>query len=251
MLLVASIIALACSSSAQAQEEQEAGSRRWFLEVEGAATWQNRNDVRIPSDTGTPIALDEVLGTGPYPAARVELTWQFKERHGLRLVLAPFEVDDDGVLATDANFAGATFAAGTPTRFVYEFNSYRLTYHYRFHEGTSWTWRVGGTLKVRDAKVELSQDGVSASDSNTGLVPLLHVAGEWRFAPGWSLDLVLDALAAPQGRAEDLSVKLRRELSERWSLAFGWRTVEGGADNDDVYAFAWLNSAVLSAAWRF
>ena len=110
---------------------------------------------------------------------------------------------------------------------------------------------MGGTAKVRDAKVELSQPGVSAADTNVGLVPLAHLGGEWRFAPRWRLDLVLDALAAPQGRAEDLSVKLRREVSERWSISFGWRMVEGGADNDEVNTFAWIQYAVVSAACRF
>jgi len=223
----------------------------WLLEIEAGAAWQTRNDIQIPSDTGTPFALDEIVGSGPYAAPRFEATWRFAERHGLRLVVAPFEVDDDGVLPAATDFAGETFAAGTPTRFVYQFDSYRLTYHYCFHDGSRWTWRVGGTAKIRDARVELSQSGVSAADANTGLVPLAHLAGEWRFAPRWRLELVLDALAAPQGRAEDLSVKIRRNVSESWSVAFGYRTLEGGADNDEVDTFTWINYAVVSAACRF
>jgi hypothetical protein len=35
------------------------------------------------------------------------------------------------------------------------------------------------------------------------------------------------------------------------SITAGYRTVEGGADTDDVYAFAWFHYAVVSAIYRF
>jgi hypothetical protein len=31
----------------------------------------------------------------------------------------------------------------------------------------------------------------------------------------------------------------------------GFRTLEGGADNERVYSFAWLNYATVGAAYRF
>jgi hypothetical protein len=40
-------------------------------------------------------------------------------------------------------------------------------------------------------------------------------------------------------------------MNENWGLAFGYRTVEGGADVDDVYSFAWFNYAVASASYRW
>ena len=53
------------------------------------------------------------------------------------------------------------------------------------------------------------------------------------------------------GRAEDVSLKVSREISPRWSVAGGYRMVEGGADVDEVYNFAWLHFGVVSATWRF
>jgi hypothetical protein len=61
----------------------------------------------------------------------------------------------------------------------------------------------------------------------------------------------LDALAGGPGRAEDLSLRLGYDIDERWGLAFGYRTVEGGADVDDVYNFAWFNYAVVSGSYRW
>jgi hypothetical protein len=40
---------------------------------------------------------------------------------------------------------------------------------------------VGFTAKVRDAEISLTQETTSARKDDVGFVPLLHVAGEWRW----------------------------------------------------------------------
>ncbi len=109
----------------------------------------------------------------------------------------------------------------------------------------------GGTAFVRDARVALAQGGLSAEDTDVGVVPLAHLNGEARLGARWQLVLDLDVTAAPQGRAIDVGGRLRYAFSDRWSLGAGYRTVEGGADVDQVFNFAWLNAAVASAAVRF
>ena len=37
----------------------------------------------------------------------------------------------------------------------------------------------------------------------------------------------------------------------RWSLAAGYRAVEGGADVEEVYNFAWFNYGLVSVVFRF
>jgi hypothetical protein len=81
-------------------------------------------------------------------------------------------------------------------------------------------------------------------------VPLIHLAGQVRLGRNWRLTGDVDALAAPQGRAEDLALKLRYDPTARWSLAIGYRTLEGGADSDTVYTFAWFHYLVASVALR-
>ena len=82
-------------------------------------------------------------------------------------------------------------------------------------------------------------------------MPLLHVSTDWRFSGRWFLLLDIEALAGGPGRAEDVSLKFSRELSPSWSIAAGYRMVEGGADVDAVYNFAWLHFAVVSGTYRF
>lgn len=229
-----------------------AGENRFSVELEGGPVWQTRNDVQIPNDdSGTRFSLVDVAGNGPWPAVRAYLTWNVNRRHGFRVLLAPLSVTEEGELDQVTGFEGATFQPREPTEATYKFNSWRITYRYRFLDGTRWRWWIGFTAKIRDAKVRLEQPGVAAQKTDVGFVPLLHVRGEWEPAARWRVSLDLDALAGGPGRAEDAALKLNRDLGESWTVSLGYRTLEGGADVDAVYNFAWLHYAVVSTEFRF
>jgi hypothetical protein len=238
------LLALLAPSAAAAQ------TPRFAVEVEGGAVWQGLNNVEIPNDgSATRFSLRDVVGSGPWPAGRVYLTWNLADRHGLRLLLAPLSVTEDGVLAGPVEFAGASFVPG-PARATYTFNSYRLSYRYRFHDTPRASAWVGFTGKIRDAEIALEQGTTASASDNVGFVPLLHLSGAWRVAPGWQFTADADALAGGPGRAVDAAVKVVYDVGERWTLGAGYRTVEGGADVASVYNFAWLHYAVLSVGWR-
>jgi hypothetical protein len=221
------------------------------IRIEGGPVWQSRNDVRIPNDaSATRFSLVDVIGSGPFPTGRVYITWNVSDRHGVRFLLAPLSVTSSGTLAAPVDFAGESFAAG-PVRATYRFNSWRASYRYRFRSGDRTALWIGFTAKIRDAKIELDQDGATARKTDVGFVPLLHLAATYRLVAGWDLAFDLDALAGGPGRAEDGAVELRYAAGERWRFAAGYRTVEGGADVDSVYNFAWLHYAILSAEMSF
>ena len=99
---------------------------RLAIELEGGALWQSRNDVEIPNDgSATRFSLVDVAGNGPWPTARLYVTWNLTERHGLRLLIAPFSLTESGVLDVPVRFAGASYAPGQPVNATYTFNSYR------------------------------------------------------------------------------------------------------------------------------
>ena len=63
--LPAAALALLLPASAMAQ------TPRLIVELEGGPVWQSYNDVEVPNDgTATGLALDELAGTGPWPAYR-------------------------------------------------------------------------------------------------------------------------------------------------------------------------------------
>lgn len=238
---------LLCSAAAVAA----ADDLKWRVSVEAGPVWQARNDVQIPSDTGTRFSLADFAGSGPFPYFRLELAYDINARHSLRFLVAPFEFSENGTFGNDVFFVDQTFTAGVPTTASYRFDSYRASYRYTFHDSEKWHWRVGITAKIRDAEITLSQPGKSASDSNTGVVPLLNLYGEYRLADRWIAVLDFDGLASPQGRAIDLALTARYDITRQWFAGGGYRMLEGGADNDEVYSFAWFNYLVLSVGYRF
>jgi hypothetical protein len=242
---------VSCALSTVPLEAQVARSTPAIvIELEGAPAWQSYNDVEIPNDgSATRFSLSDLVGTGPWPAGRIYVTWNLNERHGVRLLAAPFSLTEEGIPAADLRFAGADYDAGTPAVGTYEFDSYRLTYRYRFHAGERTSAWVGFAGKLRDARIALEQGPISSEKTDLGFVPLLHLAAVWRFTPGWALELDADALAGGPGRAEDVTLRLGWEVDPRWSVLAGYRMVEGGADVDEVYTFAWLHYAALTLRW--
>jgi hypothetical protein len=241
------LVVLVGSALAVAAQDQP----RVVVEVEGGGTWLARNDVQIPNETGTRFSLVDVIGAGPSGLLRIEAAWNLADRHSVRLVYAPIRVEGAGTSDRDLLFAGELFGSGQPLDATYQFNSFRATYRYRIFHGDTWTWRLGATAFVRDARVALSQAGLEAEDTDVGVVPLGHLSGEARLGERWRLVLDLDVTAAPQGRAIDFGGRLQYALTERWALGLGYRTIEGGADVTQVFNFAWLNAAVANLALRF
>lgn len=221
------------------------------LEVEAGSVWFSRNDARIPGDTGTKFDLTELTGSGPDPYARLYVTYAFNRRHSLRLNIAPLRVSGTGTLDRDVVFDGSTFQQGVSTRATYRFDTYRLTYRWMFHRGEAWDLGVGAAALVRDAEIELRQGALRESDDNIGVVPLLHLYGAYRFNERTSMVLDVEGAAAPQGRAIDAAVKLTHAWPSGWHASAGYRTLEGGADNDSVYTFAWLHYALVSVGYEF
>ncbi|MDH3270850.1 MAG: hypothetical protein OEN56_05925 [Gemmatimonadota bacterium] len=224
---------------------------RFQLELEAGPVWQSRNDVEIPNDgTATRFSLSDVAGTGAWPAARIYLTWQFSESQSVRLLYAPLSVTETGTLQAPTDFAGSRYAGGSEVEATYKFNSYRASYRWRFHAGAQSSAWVGLTAKIRDASIALSQGSVTSTKDDVGFVPLIHIAVSRTVGPGWHLAFDADALAGGPGRAIDATLKAGYDLGERWSLRAGYRTVEGGADVESVYNFAWLHYGAVSILWR-
>lgn len=227
-------------------------SENFSLELELASTWQTKNDIQIPNDlSGTRFSAKDIVGNGVWRNARLNGLYHFNDRHALRVVLAPFSLSESGVSDTPVQFENQSFQANQPLRTEYKFNSWRIGYQYHFFERQNHDMWFGVTAKIRDAEVSLRQQNVSATNDNVGFVPLLYFATEYRWSDKWSVFADIDGLAGGPGRAFDLSVKLNYEVNNDWRLGIGYRTLEGGVDNDDVYNFSWFNSVLINLTRKF
>jgi len=108
-----------------------------------------------------------------------------------------------------------------------------------------------GIRFVRDAVTSLSAGDLFAEKTNVGLVPLINFKLERRLGDRASFLLEGDALAAPQGRAEDIFAGVLVHANDNWSVKAGYRILEGGADNDEVYTFALIHYAAVGVVVRF
>ena len=221
------------------------------LQAEGGGVWFSKNDVRIPSDGGTKFDMLELTGNGPDPYVRLYATYDLNSRHNLRLTFAPLEVDGTGRLSDDVTFKDDVFTADAPTKGTYKFNTYRLTYRWTFHDRERWRWGLGAAVLVRDADITLEQGDKKQSRDDLGVVPLLHLYGAYRFNDQVSVILDVEGAWSPMGRAVDSALRAEYDFDSRWYVAAGYRTLEGGADNDRVYTFAWLHYALAEVGYRF
>ena len=220
------------------------------FDLEGLVAWQGRNVVQSPNDaSGTRFSLEPLTEAGPAWSGRLQLSGILKDRHEWRVLVAPLSVSGTGLTDTPIRFEGAVFAPGTVAA-DYRFDSWRATWRWRWIDREDLKVKVGVTAKIRDASIQLRQGGVSARKDNTGFVPLLHGAFERRLAPGWALEGDIDALAGGPGYAVDVGMRISRELSRDWQATAGARWLDGGADNDEVYAFASFTSVTLGVRWR-
>ena len=84
-----------------------------------------------------------------------------------------------------------------------------------------------------------------------GFVPIINFRFLWNINDHIGFLLEGDALAAPQGRAEDILIAAKYKLTDYVAVLAGYRILEGGADNDEVYNFALFHYASMGISYTF
>jgi len=244
LVLFALMLAPGLADDARAQS-------RWTFDFENGAAIAGYNDVRIPGDTGTLFSLTDDLSSQATYFWRVRAGIRLAPRHEISVLAAPLTLNASGTFEGPVFFVDTTFAANTPVRGRYVFNSYRLTYRYTAVQGTNWRFGIGVTGKIRDASTRLEAPGKSAEKTNVGFVPLVNFSLERRLGTRATFLVEGDALAAPQGRAEDIFTGVLVAVHRNLSVKAGYRFLEGGADNDEVYTFALVHYLAVGVVVRF
>ncbi len=211
------------------------------LDIESGAIIAGYNDVRIPGNEGTLFSLTDDLNAKPTAFIRLRAGYTIKSRHTISVLYAPLTVKSDGSTTFPIDFERVTFPANTPIDASYTFNSYRITYRYDFVKRPKFEFGLGFTAKIRDAEIALTSQGLASSKTNVGFVPIINFRLNWIMNEKFGLLLEGDALAAPQGRAEDVLLAATYKITRKIALKAGYRILEGGADNDEVYNFSLFN----------
>jgi hypothetical protein len=213
------------------------------FDLETGAVGTGYNNVRIPGDQGTLFSLKDDLISKTEIFFRLRVNYTIKSRHTLSLLYAPLETVSNGNLPHETFFEGVTFPANTDLTGTYKFNSYRITYRYEIVLKPKFEFGLGFTAKIRDARIALASASLKSEKTNVGFVPIINFRMLWKPEEKFGILLEGDALAAPQGRAEDVLIAATYRVSGHLGLKAGYRILEGGADNDEVYNFALFNYA--------
>ncbi len=216
---------------------------QFLVDLESGAAFTGNNTVRIPGDQGTRFSLKNNLQSETAFFYRLQLSYTLKSRHTFSLLYAPLKTKSEGIPDKDILFKEVLFPANTQLKGTYKFNSYRLKYRYDIIKREKLEFGIGITAKIRDAKIALASPEQTSEKTNVGFVPLINFRLFWNIDDKFGLLLDGDALAAPQGRAEDVLIAATFKLSDSFSIRTGYRILEGGADNDEVYNFSLFNYA--------
>ena len=215
------------------------------IDIETGLIKSGYNNARIPGDNGTLFSFSDELKSDDEFFYRLRLNYKFAEKHNLSILYAPLTIDATGQFDQDVNYQDVTFLANTDVKGTYTFNSYRLTYRYDLYIEKSVEFGLGLTAKIRDAEIVLKNNLQESTKENVGFVPLINFRLFLNLNKQFGFFLAGDALAAPQGRAEDVLAAITYNASDKFKIKLGYRILEGGADNDEVYTFSLINYFAL------
>jgi hypothetical protein len=231
---------------------------RWMVQLEVDPTQTTSNTLQRPN-ISTTTRFDIVDFTGENTTLG-----RFSLAHGvgwgragaeLRLDIVPFQQSGTEMPTSTIRYNGATFEAGVPLSALYQFNTYRLTYDVPLLAGVApeiWTFRLGGTLAIRDAQTRLQQPGLRTNYVNYGPVPLLYAYSAWRLTDEWQVDFDVDTFPAPGGGGLlDTSARVVWSASHHAALFLGIRYQAGGATGDTFFDFFHQRSALAGVRFDF
>lgn len=222
-----------------------------MLDLESGVVFSGYNNVRIPGNLGTDFSLKNDLKPQTNLFYRLRASYVIKKRHSFSVLYAPLKIKSEGNVAKDIFFQGVLFSANTDLKGIYQFNSYRLTYRYYIINKPKFVFGLGFTGKIRDAKITLSSAELSSEKTNVGFVPIINFRFKWNIDDKFGLLLDGDALAAPQGRAEDIQLAATYQQSDKIGFRAGYRLLEGGAGNNSVYNFTLIHYASFGITYTF
>ncbi len=228
-------LALGLTSRVQAADDPSntmSLPKEGYFRIDSGLSFFGYNTVAIPDNsTSDRFSLRSLLGTGPRPFGRLSYEVPFRDGvRGLRFVASFIDETGEGILSASARVGAKTLTAGVSTSAFYRFNGYRATYWWRLHEDSNNLVRIGATLNIRDAVVDVRQPGVRAYEANIGPVPLLYFQIDHRVAGNLKATLDTDGFAVPGGRAIDANLRLAYSLNSRTDLSLGLRAFDGLGD---------------------
>jgi len=224
------------------------------ITVESGLVLTQYNDVRAPNGDNAQGSLfslaDDFQDIQTPLFFRAEVKYLINSKHTVEISAVPLTVESKGFDGSSLIFENETFEE-SDINGNYQFNTYRLSYRYRIVNRPKFLLDLGASVLVRDAAITISQNDTKISNTDLGFVPLFSIYTEYIINKNFQAILKGDALVGPVGRAEDFFLGLQYSPSKNIDLKIGYRLIEGGADVEQVYNFAFFHFASIGLAFTF
>lgn len=216
--------------------------------LELGSTKTSYNYFQLPNNDANEVKIAKDDSKTSY---RLKAVIDLADDKFLYFLYAPFANDYHFTSNQNFQFDHSAFLSGEPTKVSYKFNSYRVGYFKKFNDSSKFQYWLGGVLKIRDAKIKVSQNHTSDEYKNIGVVPLLGLGGEYFFNDSLSFFSHIDTLGFSQGYAYDFNAEMRFFYDQKNAVAMGYRTFGGGVDNDTLMNFARFETIYVSYVMPF
>ncbi len=206
-----------------------------------------------------------------YQVSRLSLDLRLSRRSTLIFLYQPLALETKAILESALRVDGLDFPAGTPTRFVYRFPFYRVSYLVDLSKSPATELSVGLSLQIRNATIEFeSLDGkLFRSNRNIGPVPILKLRWRHDFDSRLWLGAEADGFYAPVsyingsdneviGAILDASLRGGLRLDKNVEAFVNVRYIGGGAvgsddtpdwPSTDGYVRNWLHFLTFTAGF--
>jgi hypothetical protein len=201
---------------------------------------------------------------------RVSAELEMKRRHTLVFLYQPFSLQTESVLERDLQVGELLFSEGTPMRFGYGFDFYRLSYQYDIFADGRRELAFGAGFQIRNARIGFfAQDGATGfSQTNVGVVPLLRFRARYVFDNAVFIATEIDGLFTPTpagrgpdnqlslGAIVDASIRAGLVVTRSTEVFLNLRYLGGGfrgesaqvrgLAEDDTWTSNWLHTVTVS-----
>jgi hypothetical protein len=221
-----------------------------FVNLESGAFFTGMNTIRN-GNNGTLFSLKNDFQTPVSPFVRLRVGYLSNGKNHFSFLYAPLKIVVTETIENDILFDGKNFKANLPIEAVYKFNSYRFTYNRRIVSKNNFKFGLGLSAKIRDAGFSLKNREHLSENFSIGFVPLFNLLANWDISQKIGIDFFGEGIAAPKGRAIDLSFSGRYCFTKKLQGNIGYRLLEGGANGSNRYNFIQLHFIFASLNYSF
>ena len=192
------------------------------------------------------------------PALRLEYWLVKPDSWDYGIVYQPLSLSYAGDISGDLDAKGKHFRKGSPATLNYQFPTLRFTGNFPILKAKDGDYiRLGASLLIRYARVELRTSNLGLNDANLIVLPIPNIELRKTLGHGWSVLSRADFLPAINGSTLldglfDVFAGVRRDLKAGAGLDLGIRLFFGGYDpakRDDYANRIFFNSVVVRYSW--